>query len=88
MPLEDGELGGLCDGAEGWGEGEHQGLVDGLAGEVATNSLLMRELVEDEVEGLDLLGNEKMFEAAGLAGAEPGSGAEDLESVLDERALE
>ena len=65
MPLEDGELGGLCDGAEGWGEGEHQGLVDGLAGEVATNSLPMRELVEDEVEGLDLLGNEKMLEAAG-----------------------
>ena len=44
-------MGGLGDGAEGWGEGEHQGLVDGLAAEVATNSLLMRELVEDEVEG-------------------------------------
>ena len=72
-------MGGLGDGAEGWGEGEHLGLVDGLAGEVATNSLPMRELVEDEVEGLDLLGNEKMFEAGGLASDEPDSGPEDLE---------
>ena len=87
VALEDGEMGGSCDGAEGWGEGEHQGSVDGLAGEVATNSR-PKELVEDGVEGLDLLGNGKMFEAAGLACAEPDSGAEDLESVLDERALE
>ena len=85
--LEYGEMGGSCDGAEGWEEGEHQGLVDGLAGELATNSR-PKELVEDGVEGLDLLGNVKMFEAAGWAGAEPDSGAEDLQSELDERALE
>ena len=73
-----GELEGFGDGAEG--------LVEG----VATSPLHLRELVEDGVEELDLLGNGKMFEvvvrvgdeAVGLAEAEAEVVAEDLEGVL------
>ena len=70
---------------EGFGDGA-EGLVEG----VATSPLHLRELVEDGVEELDLLGNGKMFEvvvrvgdeAVGLAEAEAEVGAEDLEGVL------
>lgn len=37
-------------------DGEMEGLVGGLVGGVATNSLQLRELVEEGVEVLDLLG--------------------------------
>ena len=36
-------------------DGEMEGLVGGLVGGVATNSLQLRELVEEGVEVLDLL---------------------------------